>query len=178
MYKPDSLRAALLASVPQLKHDHERLLIFIDEGSVRCTAATSLSFEYGYSLQIILTEFPGSPDAVMLPLLGWVREHQSELLANLDKSADGIKFEADILDKTKVDLSITLPLTERVVVERQADGSYSVTHVTEPQYTPYEAIDGPMRYFADGELLAEWQPAPAPDGMFLEVPFPRKAGDG
>ncbi|SFC75765.1 P2 phage tail completion protein R (GpR) [Pseudomonas citronellolis] len=177
MYKPDSLRATLLASVPQLRRDHERLLIFIDEGSVRCTAATSLSFEYGYSLQIILTEFPGSPDAVMLPLLGWVREHQSELLANLDKSADGIKFEADILDKTKVDLSITLPLTERVVVVREADGSYTVTHATEPQYAAYED-SGPVQYFANGELLAEWQPAPAPDGMALDTPHPRPPVNG
>lgn len=177
MLKPDSLRAALLASVPQLKHETERLLIFIDKGSVRCTAANSLSFVYAYELQIILTDFPGSPDAVMLPLLGWLRENQSELLVNLDKVEEGIKFEADIIDKSKVDLAITLPLTERVLVARQADGSYGVTHVPEPQYTRYEE-SGPMQFIANGEILAEWTPPPAPDGMALDVPNPRRPADG
>ncbi|KAF1072702.1 MAG: hypothetical protein GAK45_00137 [Pseudomonas citronellolis] len=171
MYKPDSLRAALIASVPQLKHDHERLLVFIDQGSVRCTAATSLSFEYGYSLNVILTDFPGSPDAVFLPLLGWLREHQSELLTNLDKSAEGIKFEADIIDRGKVDLAITLALTERVVVKRLDDGSYDVTHAPEPQYDDYEQYP-PMTFIANGEELAQWTPPAAPDGMVLNSPTP------
>lgn len=177
MYKPDSLRAALLASVPQLKHDPEQLLIFIDEGTVRCTAAASLSFEYGYTLQVILTDFPGSPDAVMLPLLGWLREHQSELLTNLEKSAESIKFEAEVIDKSKVDLAISLPLTERVVIKRLEDGTYSVTHVPEPQYDAYEPY-GPMQFIANGELLAEWVPAPAPDGMALTMPNPKRPSDG
>ncbi|MDG9854118.1 phage tail protein [Pseudomonas aeruginosa] len=177
MYKPDSLRTTLLSSVPQLKHDHERLLMFIDQGSVRCTAAASLSFEYAYSLQIILTDFPGDPDAVMLPLLGWLREHQSELLANLDKVANGIQFEVDILDKSKVDLAITLPLTERVVVKRLDDGTYSVAHAPEPQYQAYENY-GPMQFIANGELLAEWTPPTAPDAMALASPHPRRPSDG
>ncbi|EML8065901.1 TPA: phage tail protein [Pseudomonas aeruginosa] len=177
MYKPDSLRATLLASVPQLKHDHERLLMFIDQGSVRCTAAASLSYEYAYSLQIILTDFPGSPDAVMLPLLGWLREHQSELLANLDKVDKGIEFEVDILDKSKVDMAITLPLTERVVVKRLEDGTYNVVHAPEPQYQVYENY-GPMQFIANGELLTEWTPPPAPDAMALVTPHPRRPSDG
>ncbi|MDF3935355.1 phage tail protein [Pseudomonas citronellolis] len=177
MYKPDSLRAALLASVPQLRHDPERLLIFIDEGTVRCTAAASLSFEYGYTLQVILTDFPGSPDAVMLPLLGWLREHQSELLTNLDKSAEGIKFDAEIIDKSKVDLAVTLPLTERVVVKRLDDGTYSVTHAPEPQYDLYENY-GPMQFIANGEVMAEWTPPLAPDAMVLSTPNPRRPSDG
>ena len=133
MNKPDSLRAHLLATVADLKHDPDRLLIFIDNGKVRCTAAATLSFEYGFDLQIILTDFAGHPDSVMLPLLGWVSINQSELLKNLNKSADGIKFEADILDNSKVDMSITLPLTERVVVGTDAEGKTTIRHVGEPQ---------------------------------------------
>lgn len=174
MNKPDSLRSHLLACVPALKHDPDRLLIFIDNGKVRCTAATSLSFEYAYDLQIILTEFAGHPDSVMLPLLGWLQINQSELMANLDKSATGIKFEADIIDNSKVDLSLTLPLTERVVVKKQGDGTYNMTHATEPQYTPYPDIDGPIQVFNNGELVAEW-PAPVTvDGMALASPHPQR----
>ena len=138
MNKPDSLRAHLLEHVPDLKRNPDRLLIFIDNGKIRCTAAATLSFEYGYQLQIILTDFAGHPDSVMLPLLGWVRVHQSELLANLDKSAEGITFEADVIDQSKVDMCITLALTERVAVKKQSDGRYDVKHLPEPQYNVYD----------------------------------------
>ena len=82
MNKPESLRTHLLAAVPELRHSPDRLLVFIDKGKLLCTAAASLSWEYGYELQIILTDFAGHPDAVMLPLLAWVRTNQSELLVN------------------------------------------------------------------------------------------------
>lgn len=140
MNKPDSLRAHLLDYVPDLKQNPDRLLIFIDNGKIRCTAAASLSFEYGYQLQIILTEFAGHPDSIMLPLLGWVRVHQSELLANLDKSSEGISFEADVIDQSKVDMSITLALTERVAVKKRDDGSFDVNHLAEPQYNVYDEL--------------------------------------
>ncbi|EIK64354.1 phage tail protein [Pseudomonas brassicacearum] len=133
MNKPESLRAHLLATVAELKHNPDRLLIFIDNGKIRCTAAASLSFEYSFDLQVILTDFAGHPDSVMLPLLGWLSVNQSELLENLNKSAEGIQFEADILDNSKVDLSLTLPLTERVVVGKDADGNTTIRHPGEPQ---------------------------------------------
>ncbi|WP_336873662.1 phage tail protein, partial [Pseudomonas juntendi] len=79
MDKPNSLREHLLAAVPGLKNNPERLVMFINAGKVRCTAAASLSFEYGYTLQIMLTDFAGDPDSVMLPILGWVRVNQSDL---------------------------------------------------------------------------------------------------
>jgi hypothetical protein len=133
MNKPESLRAHLLATIPELQHSPDRLLIFIDNGKVRCTAAASLSFEYSYELQIILTDFAGHPDSVMLPVLGWVSVHQSELLENLNKSADGIQFEVDVLDNSKVDMSLTLPLTERVIVGKDNQGNTTISHPGEPQ---------------------------------------------
>ncbi|NWD56294.1 phage tail protein [Pseudomonas veronii] len=133
MNKPESLRAHLLATVAEFKHDPDRLLIFIDNGKVRCTAAHTLSFEYSFDVQIILTAFAGHPDSVILPILGWLSVNQSELLENLDKVKTGIQFEADILDKDKVDLSITLPLTERVVIGTDDQGKTTVKHPGEPQ---------------------------------------------
>lgn len=135
MNKPDSLRTHLLATISELKHNPDRLLMFIDNGKVRCTAAASLSFEYSFDLQIILTDFAGHPDSVMLPVLCWLSVHQSELLENLNKSADGIQFEADILDNSKVDMSLTLPLTERVVVGQDDEGNTTILHPGEPQRT-------------------------------------------
>lgn len=43
MNKPESLRAHLLSTVAELQHNPDLLLIFIDNGKVRCTAAATLS---------------------------------------------------------------------------------------------------------------------------------------
>ena len=133
MNKPESLRAHLLATVAELQHNPDRVLIFIDNGKVRCTAAATLSFEYSYDLQIIMTAFAGHPDSVMLPVLGWISINQPELLENYEKMQTGIQFEADILDKDKVDLGLALRLTERVVVGTDAQGNTTVKHAGEPQ---------------------------------------------
>ena len=133
MNKPESLRAHLLATVAEFQNNPDRLLIFIDNGKVRCTAAATFSFEYSYDLQIIMTAFAGHPDSVMLPVLGWISVNQPELLENYEKMQTGIQFEADILDKDKVDLGLRLRLTERVVVSTDAQGNTTVKHAGEPQ---------------------------------------------
>lgn len=156
MNKPGSLRDHLMTAVPALHNNPDRLLVFIDKGSVRCTLAASLSFEYSYKLQLILTDFPGHPDSVILPLLGWLRVNQSELLANLEQSAHGIQFEVDILDHEKVDMAITLPLTERVVVSQNDDASFTVTHASEPPYTDPALPNPATTLYAGGQLLASW----------------------
>lgn len=157
MNKPESLRAHLVAAVPELKRNPDRLLTFVDNGSLRSTAAPGLSFEYSYTLNIILTDFAGHPDAVAIPLFAWVLVNQRELMENLEKGRDAIKFEADILDNSKVDLSITLPLTERVIVKRQADGTLQVNHPAEPVVDDELFLVPAMRVETpDGELLAEW----------------------
>lgn len=159
MNKHESLRAHLLATVADFKHDPDRLLIFIDNGKVRCTAANTLSFEYSFDLQIILTGFAGHPDSVFLPILGWLSVNQSELLENLDKVKNGIQFEADILDKDKVDLSITLALTERVVVGKDDQGNTTVKHPNEPKYVA-GYLDPNWKPGAQGDT-SEWR---VPDG--------------
>lgn len=133
MKKPNSLREHLLASLPQLKQNPDRLLIFVDNGKIRATSAPGLSFEYEYQLNVIITEFAGSPNAVSVPLLAWLQVNQSELLANLAKSKEGIPFEVDVLDGSTVDMSLSLPLTERVIVKQQPDGTFTITHPQEPQ---------------------------------------------
>lgn len=157
MNKPESLRKHLLDSIPELKHNPDRLLVFIDNGTMRSTAAPGLSFEYVYTLNLILTDYAGHPDAVAIPLFAWVLINQRELMENLERSKDAIVFEADVLDNSKVDLSIKLPLTERVIVKRQDDGNLVVSHPAEPivddeQFT----VAGVTVMTTDGEFLAQW----------------------
>lgn len=162
MNKPSALRAHLLAAVPELHKNPDRLLVFIDNGTIRSTAAPGLSFEYSYTLNIILTDYAGHPDAVAIPLLAWLLVNQPELLTNLEKGKTAIAFEADVLDNSKVDLSLKLPLTERVIVKKQDDGSLQVSHPNEPElFEETFTLEGLRLETPSGEVIAQWG-APAP----------------
>ncbi|HCD9834335.1 TPA: phage tail protein [Pseudomonas aeruginosa] len=162
MNKPSALRAHLLAAVPDLHKNPDRLLVFIDNGTIRSTAAPGLSFEYSYTLNVILTDYAGHPDAVAIPLLAWLLVNQPELLTNLEKGKTAIAFEADVLDNSKVDLSLKLPLTERVIVKKQDDGSLQVSHPNEPElFEETFTLDGLRLETPSGEVIAQWG-APTP----------------
>lgn len=157
MNKPESLRAHLIAAVPDLAQNPDRLMIFIDNGKIRSTAAFGLSFEYIYTLNLILTDYAGHPDTVAIPLLAWVLVNQRDLMENFERSKDAIVFEADVLDNSKVDLSIKLPLTERVIVKRQDDGKLMVSHPAEPVVDddPFN-IPSLELWTANGEFITRW----------------------
>lgn len=158
MNKPDSLRAALAAALPELARAPDRLLVFIDKGNIVSTLAVGLSWEYAYTLNIIITDYAGHPDAVVVPLLQWVRANQSELLDNVDERPHGITFEADILESGSVDMSIMLKLTERVVARQNGD-RIDLTHTDEPQ-PESQLTTGHWQLYLHDALLAEWdQPA-------------------
>ena len=166
MLKPDSLRAALTAAVPDLRNDPDRLRMFIDKGNLIATAAPALAFEYRYRLQLLILEFAGHPDQIMVPLISWVAVHQNELLANPDRRRDGISFEAELLDSKRVDLAIELALTERVTVRPAAGGGQDVIHHPEPPIEPGfgPEVDGDnpqlWRLFLGADELLRWE---APD---------------
>lgn len=132
MLKPASLRAALTTALPELAATPDRLSIFIKEGQLASIGAPGLSFEYRYTLELLLFDFARHADALMLPLLAWVRRHQPDLVENPDRQARAIRFEAEILGPQAVDLSIQIDLTESVRVRRRAGGGHDVVHLPEP----------------------------------------------
>jgi hypothetical protein len=159
MKKPVSLRQALTTALPDLARNPESLLVFVDKGSVIATYVPGLSFEYSYTLNVILTDYAGDPDTVMVPLLMWVRDNQPELLDNVDMRSDGITFEADIVSHDACDLSLTLKLTERVIVAEGDGGRLDIVHVDEPLPEPRLTAKH-WRLFLRDALVAEWdQPA-------------------
>lgn len=160
MIKPGHLREHLTAAVPELRIDPDKLLISIDRGSLVSTLAAGLSFEYRYTLNLVLTDLAAHPDAIMVPLLAWLAIQQPELLAN-PANREQIAFEADILDHDKIDLQITLPLTERVGVHPRVEGGFSVEHYPEPIAEAFLPGEHWQLYLA-GELIAEWNNPPAP----------------
>lgn len=158
MIKPDSLRKQLTEAIPELKRDPDRLLLFIKDGSLAATLAPGLSFEYRYSLHMIITDFGGHPDAVMVPVLVWLARNQPELLANPALRA-GVAFEAEILANDKVDLELSLPLTERVGVHALPTGGYNVEHYPEPEIES-TLPGGRWDVYLQGEWIGGWD---APD---------------
>ena len=155
MIKPDSLREHITAAVPELRRNPEQLQIFIDAGSIVSTGTGNISFEYRYTLTIILTDFAAHPDAIMVPLLAWLASNQPELLQNFDKHGQ-IAFEAELIANDKVDLSIKLPLTERVGVHPREDGQgYNVEHYPEPPVMT-GVQGGHWRVYLKGDLIGEF----------------------
>lgn len=157
MYKPSSLKQHLITSVAELRQSPDRVLVFMDEGNLVCSSAPGLSFEYRYTLKLIITDFAGDPDTVFLPLLAWIGEHQRELLDNHDQRQSAITFDAEVLANDLVDIEISLPLTERVIVNRQENGTLSINHPAEPQLDPFLPAGTYQLIAANGDIAAEWQ---------------------
>lgn len=130
MYKPTSLRNHLAAALPDLKRNPEKLLVFTDKGRLIGTRTQSRSFEYAYVLNVIVTDYGGEEDALMVPLLDWVAIHQADLLGNGDRPDKGIRFMVDFNNHDSVDISLELDLTERVIV-KQTDQRLDISHVGE-----------------------------------------------
>lgn len=56
MLKPQLLRQALTDNVPELQRNPDALNVFIDSGRIVSTLASSLSFEYQYRLNMVITD--------------------------------------------------------------------------------------------------------------------------
>jgi len=152
MLKPDSLRKSMADAVPYIANNPDCLHIFIDKGVIYSTLAPSLSFEYQYTLNIVITDFAESADMLIVPILHWLRTNQPDIMASPDRRGDGFKFEADFLSNITRDISIDLKLTERVIVSER-DGVLHVKHVEEP---PEPDNTQHAELWIKGEKVAEW----------------------
>ncbi len=131
MKKPADLRNYLESCVPCFKKHPDNLHVFIEKGNI-ASRLGGMSFEYRYTLNLIVTDFTAGPDTLIIPLLSWIQVNQPDILQNPDKQESAIRIEAEIIDHDTVDLSIMIDLTERVIVVKNLDGSYTATHPDEP----------------------------------------------
>ena len=134
MNKPQSLRNALNKAVAYVRDNPDKLHLFIDSGSLLATGAASMSWEYRYTLNVIVEDFSGDQNLLMAPVMLWLRANQSDAIHNPELREKLFTFEADILRNDVCDISINLQLTERVLVS--TDGSVSsVEAIPEPDDT-------------------------------------------
>lgn len=120
MYKPQSLRNHITRQVPALARDPDKLSLFIKDGRLASSGTQSLSFEYAYTLEITVLDYAGHPDTVFVPVLQWLKVHQRELFDNPDTNTRAVKFEAEYLNHSAIDLLIHIDLTERVIARKPA----------------------------------------------------------
>lgn len=170
MRKPNSLRAHLAAATPELRRDPDKLSIFVREGHLVSAGAETLSFEYRYTLSVVLLDYVGQADAILVPLLAWLRANQIEILENPALRDKSVRFEVEYLNKEAVDISIEIDLTEAVVVtpggdtaSPDADHRYAIVYPAEPTRAGTRSAAERFEVWADGQLLADWHfPATGP----------------
>jgi hypothetical protein len=63
----------------------------------------------------------------------WLRENQLDIMATEEKRRIGFTFETDFKNNGSYDFSVSLQLTERVVVKEQDCGILHVKHLPEPR---------------------------------------------
>ena len=129
MNKPQSLRHALNKAVPYVRNNPDKLHLFVDNGSLVATGASSMSWEYRYTLNVVIEDFSGDQNLLMAPVLLWLRDNQPDAINNPALREKLFTFEVDILRNDVCDISLNLQLTERVLVS--TDGSVSSVEAAE-----------------------------------------------
>ncbi|OQS30386.1 phage tail protein [Chromobacterium violaceum] len=139
MNKPADLRRAVEAAVPELRDNPDRLLMLVEDGGI-VTAPGQLHFGYRYTLKLVITDFTGHLDQLVIPLRAWVEQHEPPLVQNPERLEKGFRFEVEWISVTAVDVQITLQLSEGVRVDVGQDGNVTATHYGEPA-DPFEGVE-------------------------------------
>lgn len=126
MNKLLDLRNHLLAKVPELARGPDRLLTFIEDGTIVFYPGENLSHQLKMTAKIIVTDWTSGSDKIILPVLEWMAVRELGLDPN-----NSIRFEAEITATDKVDLALSVDLIERVVVTKTENG-YEASHVLPP----------------------------------------------
>lgn len=164
MIKPPSLRDHLTAALPQLRRKPEDLMMFIKDGHIAATGTKALAWQWHYTVRLIFCDYGGHPDAVMGPVLVWLRAHQSELLHNPDTQKRAIRFDAEYLSSKTMDLVLELDLTEAVVARPKQDGpagAFELHHRTQPPGPHDMPTDAVTALYLNGQQLAAWPALPS-----------------
>lgn len=130
MIKLESLRAAIEAVAPVLARNPDQLKMWVEKGKIVCRNGSSLAFEYRYTASVVILNWTGHPDVLMLAINRWALTQQPDLLAA--GRAESYSFDADVIDSQTIDLAFEIPLTEPVAVMDNGDGTFELMHLAEP----------------------------------------------
>lgn len=131
MKKPNQIRKALEQSYPDFVDNPDKLQLYIDNGQIIATGAGGLSFEYRYTLNIIVTDFSDDLAHLIIPIEAYLRINQPEIFENPQRREGAFKFVMDYNNNNTVDVSLEIQLTERVVTQKGA-GEITLKYAPEP----------------------------------------------
>lgn len=131
MKKPNQLRKILEQSIPDFVKNPDRLQLYVDGGQIVATGAESFSFEYRYTLNIIITDFAQDIASLIVPIIAYLRINQPEIFENPQMRENAFKFQVDYNNNDTADISFEIKLTERVVSKKDGD-SVQIHYAKEP----------------------------------------------
>ncbi|WP_418122536.1 phage tail protein [Variovorax sp. 160MFSha2.1] len=161
MKKPQLLRDHITRACPELATNPEKLTVFIERGNVVHTGTPALSFEYRYTLNIVVTDWNGSTDVIVVPVVAWLKRNQPDIFENPERRAKAFRFEVEIIDHATSDIGFEIDLTETVAVQGgTVDGINRLTtrHIGEPVLAGAEPVESLL------DLQAEWRIHPLDEG--------------
>ena len=129
MIKPDSLRKAIEAVLPELQINPDHLKMWIDKGSATARMTQTLGFCWTYRLSILVEGMVQNPSIIAIAIIQWLRVNQPELLTPGKKAFD---FDVDIIDNVTADFGVDLELSEMVSAIQREDGGYDMQHLPDP----------------------------------------------
>ncbi|HEH9651966.1 TPA: phage tail protein [Pasteurella multocida] len=134
MKKPNQIRNVIEQSNPAFKSNPDLLQVFIDQGQIISTGAESLSFEYQYTLNIIITDYAEDIAKIIVPVLAYLKVNQPEIFENPQRREGAFKFVTDFNNNNTLDLSLEIKLTERVVQKGGENGEINLKYAAEPTW--------------------------------------------
>lgn len=161
MIKPDSLRKILLAGNAQLQAQPGILQMSLQDGYIKATLGRGNGWRYHYKLVLQLTGFTGDPDALVAPMIAWLRTNQPDLFLNQDDLVL-IDFSLTTESDGSSDIVIKIPLTESVVVS-ETGGVVTTTHRPEPQIPGINEEEPVANQLLLNGTPVTWPPAGADD---------------
>lgn len=154
MHKLKSLRQALIDAIPQLNANPERLQMSVGGGNIDARLASSLSFEKRYALNVKVSGFTGDSEGFFVPVLAWLRENQPDIFTLDEGRKNGYTFAVVLNDDDTMDITISVQLTERILVS-QEQGALHATYSPEPPLP--EPVTRPKALYVNGELVSQWE---------------------
>lgn len=133
MNKPNSLRAALIATLPSVAKDPQTMSVYVDRGRLKSSSAAGTGWEYAYQVTVIIQDFAEDVDVLANAVIAWARTNQPDILANPELRQKSIRFECELMTNELVDVSLEIDLTEAVL--RSPDGK-TFEHLDEPGPDP------------------------------------------
>lgn len=144
MNKPFTLRTHLLERTPWLNVDPTRLATYVENGHLVAKGGGSpspfLSYEHQYKLTLVVLDFPGDPEEIIVPIYEWLTVNQPDFMHNPEWQKSGFTFEIEVTSKSLYDMTISLMLTERIIGKIKDENAtisadrYDIKAVDEPQY--------------------------------------------